>query len=148
MEGWCQDILGPGLSLLQWWHTHTHMHTCTCTHAHTCTCAHTHARKSCHLLGLSTQVALSDDEQRAYTVSKDGTILMWDLQTMRKTRLFRPGECAGMAQGVVWGAREGWGTGATGLCRPYVQSKHAWARQVQRLAQSVGGGVGAVGAAD
>eukprot|EP00983_Pelagomonas_calceolata_P103066 1158877-Pelagomonas_calceolata.AAC.2 len=60
------------------------------------------------------QVALSDDEQKAYSVSKDGTILMWDLQTMRKTRLFRPGvhregrkgvlqNCCSDAFGVVRG---------------------------------------------
>ncbi|KAF5837154.1 WD40-repeat-containing domain protein [Dunaliella salina] len=59
------------------------------------------------------EVALSDDEQRAYSVSKDGSILMWDLQTMRKTRLFRPGECSKAsrpaAAGNVGDASEGGG---------------------------------------
>jgi hypothetical protein len=32
---------------------------------------------------------LSADERTAYTVSKDGTILRWDLETMKRTQLVR-----------------------------------------------------------
>jgi hypothetical protein len=36
-----------------------------------------------------TAVALSADESSAFTVSKDGSILRWDLETMKRTQLVR-----------------------------------------------------------
>ncbi|KAL6759877.1 WD40-repeat-containing domain protein [Haematococcus lacustris] len=40
----------------------------------------------------TTAVCLAPDESCAWTVSKDGSILKWDLASGRKKRLFRPGE--------------------------------------------------------
>ena len=54
------------------------------------------ARASCkkgHRLP-ATAVVLSGDESFAVTVSKDGSIIKWDLATLQRTRLFRPGERA------------------------------------------------------
>jgi ribosomal RNA-processing protein 9 len=36
-----------------------------------------------------TALALSADEATAFTVSKDGTILRWDLEAMKRTQLIR-----------------------------------------------------------
>ena len=40
----------------------------------------------------ATAVALAADDSFAVSVSKDGSILKWDMVTMQKTRLYRPGE--------------------------------------------------------
>ncbi|GAX81002.1 hypothetical protein CEUSTIGMA_g8437.t1 [Chlamydomonas eustigma] len=40
----------------------------------------------------ATAVVLSTDDSFAVTVSKDGSILKWDLSTMQKSRLYRPGD--------------------------------------------------------
>lgn len=46
----------------------------------------------CHAHRLSpTAVALSADECSAFTVSKDGSILRWDLETMKRTQVVRCG---------------------------------------------------------
>jgi ribosomal RNA-processing protein 9 len=44
----------------------------------------------CHRLAV-TAVALTADDTTAFTVSKDGTIFKWDLATMKKQQLHRPG---------------------------------------------------------
>ncbi len=44
----------------------------------------------------ATAVALAADESFAVTVSKDGSIVKWDLSNMSKTRLYRPGKAHGI----------------------------------------------------
>lgn len=39
----------------------------------------------------ATGLALLPDESAAFTVSKDGSLLKWDMETCTKTRLYRPG---------------------------------------------------------
>lgn len=41
-----------------------------------------------------TAIALTSDDRTAFSVSKDGTIFKWDVETMSKTRLHRPGDKA------------------------------------------------------
>eukprot|EP00798_Chlamydomonas_sp_ICE-L_P000029 gene29-12841_t len=52
----------------------------------------------------ATAVALMPDDSAAFTVSKDGGIIKWDLETMQKTRLFRPGDrnAPAKATGPEW----------------------------------------------
>ncbi|GLC40987.1 hypothetical protein PLESTB_000954900 [Pleodorina starrii] len=38
----------------------------------------------------ATAVALTTDDTTAYTVSKDGSICRWDVETMKRTQLYRP----------------------------------------------------------
>lgn len=45
-----------------------------------------------------TALALSEDESTAYTVSKDGVILKWDVETMTRTQLVRSGPLMMMPQ--------------------------------------------------
>jgi len=62
------------------------------------------ARAACHRGHRlpATAVALASDDSFAVSVSKDGSILKWDLTTMAKTRLFRPGaHVAGMSLNLV-----------------------------------------------
>lgn len=37
----------------------------------------------------ATALALTSDDRTAYTVSKDGGIVRWDIETMKRTQLFR-----------------------------------------------------------
>ncbi|GIL62272.1 hypothetical protein Vafri_16561 [Volvox africanus] len=40
----------------------------------------------------ATAVALTGDDSTAFTVSKDGGICRWDVETMKRTQLYRPGD--------------------------------------------------------
>lgn len=40
----------------------------------------------------ATAICLSSDDRVAYSVSKDGSIFQWDVETMKHTRMRRPGE--------------------------------------------------------
>lgn len=62
-------------------------------------------------------MALSSDEKKAFTVSKDGSILMWELGTMRKTRLFRPGDDLQWCSTMPGFEHRCWQL-AVSLCRP------------------------------
>ena len=42
-----------------------------------------------------TALALTSDDTTAFTVAKDGTIFKWDVETCRKTSLYRPGGWSG-----------------------------------------------------
>ncbi|GIM09576.1 hypothetical protein Vretimale_13420 [Volvox reticuliferus] len=40
----------------------------------------------------ATAIALTGDDSTAFTVSKDGGICRWDVETMKRTQLYRPGD--------------------------------------------------------
>ncbi|KAG2502173.1 hypothetical protein HYH03_000660 [Edaphochlamys debaryana] len=58
----------------------------------------------------ATAVALTADDSTAFTVSKDGAICRWDVETMKRTQLYRPGDgpstSGQQATGADWVARK------------------------------------------
>uniref|UniRef100_A0A383W750 Uncharacterized protein n=1 Tax=Tetradesmus obliquus TaxID=3088 RepID=A0A383W750_TETOB len=55
-----------------------------------------------------TALALTADEAVAFTVSKDGSILKWDVETMQRTQLVRPGSKAAKAAAAAAGTTADW----------------------------------------
>jgi WD40 repeat protein len=89
----------------------------------------------------ATAVALAADDSFCVTVSKDGSILKWDLASMAKTRLYRPGEEAVAAASHKSKRVKGGGKGGKGKAKEEIATTGTnpdWVKRNPRAASKLG----------